>query len=141
MPLSPYVLSLPELDAVRARVAAASPGPWHALSGARRYGAPVIMSGVAPVTPAYPLVLANTKHVLAEVSAWIEDADRDFIVNARSDVGTLLAEVDCCHEMILGANNWRKRLANRLDLPDNVAWSDILDAVDILLDNNPNLEE
>lgn len=141
MPLSPYALSLPELDAVRARVAAASPGPWHALSGARRYGAPVIMSGVAPVTPAYPLVLANTQHVLAEVSAWIEDADRDFIVNARSDVEALLAEVERGHAALAGEDNWRRRLAERLDLRAGASWVDILDAVDSILDNNPNLEE
>jgi hypothetical protein len=99
------------------------------------------MSGVAPVTPAYPLVLANTKHVLAEVSAWIEDADRDFIVNARKDVETLLAEVERAREVFVGAENWRRRLAERLDLRDAAPWSDILDAVDILLDNNTNLEK
>lgn len=141
MSLPPDVLSLTELAVIRKRLDAASPGPWHALTGARKYGQAIVLSGVAPVTPAYPFVLANTKHVLAEVSAWIEDADRDLIVHARSDMETLLAEVERTREVFVGAENWRKRLAKRLDLPDNAAWPDILDAVDILLDNNPHLEE
>lgn len=141
MPLPPYALSPAELDAMRARVDAASPGPWRALAGARKVSIREVGLGAPPVAVASPLVLGNDEHVIGEVSPWIEDGDRDFIAHSRADMATLLAEVTLCHEALLGLDKWRTRLAERLDLRATASWVDILDAVDSILDNDPNLEE
>jgi len=75
------------LDEIKARLAAASPGPWRALTGLRqnepRFG------GCAVV----PMLLANNEHALGELSAHFIDADRALIMNAREDVEYLLAEL------------------------------------------------
>lgn len=131
----PQRLLLLELDNIRTRVAAASPGPWRALTGLRQNDARFGPSACVP------MLLANNENALCEFSAWLSDADRSFISNARTDVEALLAEVERGHAALAGEDNWRRRLAERLDLRAGASWVDILDAVDSILDNDPNLEE
>jgi len=80
-------------DEIKARVEAASPGPWRALSGAKQRSHESYF-GVAVSSAVFPLVLSNNEFVLGEMSAWTSDGDRDLIVNARTDIERLLNEVD-----------------------------------------------
>jgi hypothetical protein len=78
-----------DLKAIKARLDKASPGPWRALAGAkqRAHMAAGYSNGVVP------MVLANDEHVLGEVCPWMDDGDRDLIVNARSDIERLYDEL------------------------------------------------
>lgn len=40
-----------------------------------------------------PMVIANDEAVLGEVCPWMQDGDRDLIVNARTDIQRLYDEV------------------------------------------------
>jgi hypothetical protein len=66
---------------IKARLDAASPGPWRALTDA-----------------AFPMTLANNEYTLGEFSAWMSDGDRALIVNARRDIERLLNEVEYLQE-------------------------------------------
>jgi hypothetical protein len=76
-----------DLKDIKARLDAAAPGPWRALSGKTQRspttGSPVV----------YPLVLANNEYVLGELSPWVSDAERDLIVNSRDDIERLYEAV------------------------------------------------
>lgn len=76
------------LEEIKARISAASPGPWRALMGFRRYD-PRFTNGVS-----VPMVLANNEHALGEFAASMGDGDRALIVNAREDLEHLVAEVE-----------------------------------------------
>ncbi len=80
-------------DEIKARVEAASPGPWRALSGAKQRSHESYF-GVAVSSAVFPLVLSNNEFVLGEMSAWMNDGDRDLIVNARRDIEWLVNEVE-----------------------------------------------
>ena len=75
-----------ELNAIKERLAAASPGPWRALTGERQRMA-------SHGSAVFPMVLSNNEHVLGEMSPWLSDGDRTFIIQSRTDVHTLVAEV------------------------------------------------
>lgn len=108
------------LDEIKARLAAASPGPWRALTGLRqnepRFG------GCAVV----PMLLANNEHALGELSAHFIDADRALIMNAREDVEYLLAELagaGCHHgETPTRVVEENRRLVDKLEAFTQTAW-------------------
>jgi hypothetical protein len=79
-----------DLDIIKARIDEASPGPWRALSGAKQRA----YASMGYSTAAVPLILGNNEHVLGELSAWVDDGDRDLIVNARADIEWLISEVE-----------------------------------------------
>ena len=86
-----------DLKAIKARLEAASPGPWRALSGAKQRSHETHFGG--PVgSAAFPMVLANNEAVLGEFSAWMSDGDRALVVNARADINRLLEEVSILRE-------------------------------------------
>ena len=87
-----------DLKPIKARLDKASPGPWRALAGARRVSVRNDVWPAPSVAVASPLVLGNDEHVLCEMSAWIEDGDRDFIVHARVDVESLYNELRAARE-------------------------------------------
>jgi hypothetical protein len=97
-----------DLKEIKARLEAASPGPWRALSGAKQRPHESYF-GVAVSSAVFPLVLTNNEFVLGEMSAWTSDGDRDLIVNARTDIERLLNEVDYLREhlaaVLAGAGN------------------------------------
>jgi hypothetical protein len=97
-----------DLKEIKARLKAASPGPWRALSGAKQRSHETYF-GHAVGSAAFPLVLTNNEFVLGEMSAWTSDGDRDLIVNARTDIERLLNEVDYLREhlaaVLAGAGN------------------------------------
>lgn len=78
-----------ELTAIKERLAAASPGPWRALTGERQRS-----HAHGNANAVFPMVLSNNEHVLAEMSPWLSDADRTFIIHSRTDVEALVAEVE-----------------------------------------------
>ena len=91
-----------DLKHIKARLDAAAPGPWRALTGAKQRASQASFdwttcSGVTVSTPSgnfvFPLVLANDEHVLGELSAWTGDSERDLIVHARADIERLYDEV------------------------------------------------
>ncbi len=86
-----------DLKAIKARLDAASPGPWRALTGAKQRPHESYF-GVAVSSAVFPLVLANNEFVLGEMSAWTSDGDRALIVNARADINRLLEEVSILRE-------------------------------------------
>lgn len=108
------------LDEIKARLAAASPGPWRALTGLRqnepRFG------GCAVV----PMLLANNEHALGDLSAHFIDADRALIMNAREDVEYLLAELagaGCHHgETPTRVVEENRRLVDKLEAFTQTAW-------------------
>ena len=77
-----------ELNAIKNRLAAASPGPWRALTGERQRS---YAHGNANAV--LPMVLSNNEHVLGEMSPWLSDGDRAFIIQSRTDVEALVTEV------------------------------------------------
>lgn len=77
-----------ELTAIKERLAAASPGPWRALTGERQRS-----HAHGNANAVFPMVLSNNEHVLAEMSPWLSDGDRTFIIQSRTDVEVLVAEV------------------------------------------------
>lgn len=87
-----------DLKPIKARLNKANAGPWRALAGARRVSVRDVGLGALPAAFATPLVLGNDEHVLCEMSAWIEDGDRDFIVHARMDVEALYYELRLAQE-------------------------------------------
>jgi len=91
-----------DLAEIKARLDAASPGPWRALSGKTQRSP---MTG-SPLV--YPLVLANNEHVLGDVSPWMEDGDRDLIVNARRDIERLYDEVCAARFLVRGLLDGRE---------------------------------
>ena len=97
-----------DLKEIKARLEAASPGPWRVLSGAKQRPHESYF-GVAVSSAVFPMVLSNNEYVLGELSAWTSDGDRDLIVNARSDIERLLNEVDYLREhlaaVLAGAGN------------------------------------
>ena len=94
--------TLPDLAEIKARLDAASPGPWRALRGEKqRPHEDAARLGLINTVPAFPLVLANNEHVLGELSAWTVDADRALIVHARRDMERLYAEVLATRFMLL----------------------------------------
>lgn len=78
-----------DLKAIKARLDKASPGPWRALAGAKQRAHMAAGYSNAVV----PLVITNDEAVLGEMCPWMSDADRDLIVNARSDIEYLYAEL------------------------------------------------
>lgn len=72
---------------IKARLDAASPGPWRALTGLKQNDPRFGLHG------AVPMLLANDESALCEFSPWLSTADRDFIVNSRADVERLYGEV------------------------------------------------
>ena len=86
-----------DLKAIKARLEAASPGPWRALTGAKQRSHEMHF-GLPISSAAFPMVLANNEFVLGELSAWTSDGDRDLIVNARADINRLLEEVSILRE-------------------------------------------
>ena len=80
-------------DEIKARVEAASPGLWRALSGAKQRSHEMHF-GLSVSSAAFPMVLANNEFVLGELSAWTSDGDRALIVNARRDIEWLVNEVE-----------------------------------------------
>ena len=94
-----------DLAEIKARLDAASPGPWRALAGERQRdasGAPGRGRAV------YPMVLANNEYVLGDLSPWMEDADRDLIVNARRDIERLYDEVCAARFLVRGLLDGRE---------------------------------
>lgn len=90
-----------DLAQIKARMDAASPGPWRALTGAKQRSHEHVASmGMLPNVPAFPLVLANNEHVLGELSPWTCDADRALIIHARSDLEHLYYEVRAARYVI-----------------------------------------
>jgi hypothetical protein len=93
---------------IKARLDAASPGPWRALSGAKQRSHEMLF-GMPVSSAAFPMVLSNNQYVLGELSAWTSDGDRALIVNARADIERLLNEVDYLREhlaaVLAGAGN------------------------------------
>jgi hypothetical protein len=87
-----------DLKSIKARLDRASPGPWRALAGARKVSVRDVGLGALPASFATPLVLGNDEYVLGEISPWIEDVDRDFIVHARTDVESLYDELRAARE-------------------------------------------
>ena len=85
---------------IKARLDAASPGPWRARTGAKqRAHDNAVASGVAvPLNAAFPMTLSNNEHILGEFSPWMSDGDRALIVNARRDIERLLNEVEYLQE-------------------------------------------
>lgn len=75
------------IKAIQARIDAASPGPWRALTGLKQNDPRFGPHG------AVPMLLANDESALCEFSPWLSTADRAFIVNARADVEHLCDEV------------------------------------------------
>lgn len=88
---------LNDLLDIKARLDAASPGPWRALTGAKqRAHDNAVASGFAvPLNAAFPMTLSNNEHILGEFSPWMSDGDRALIVNSRRDIERLLNEVQC----------------------------------------------
>jgi DNA-binding phage protein len=80
---------------IKARLDAASPGPWRALTGAKQRAHDNAQTSGFPVpsNAAFPMTLSNNEYVLGEFSAWMSDGDRALIVNARRDIERLLNEV------------------------------------------------
>ena len=91
---------LNDLLDIKARLDAASPGPWRALTGAKqRAHDNAVASGFAvPLNAAFPMTLSNNEYVLGEFSPWMSDGDRALIVNARRDIERLLNEVEYLQE-------------------------------------------
>ena len=81
-----------DLKDILARLDAASPGPWRALSGAKQRSHEAYY-GRSISSAAFPMVLSNDEFVLGELSAWTSDGDRALIVNARRDMEYLYDEV------------------------------------------------
>lgn len=83
-----------DLKDIKARLDAAAPGPWRALSG-KTQRAVVSIGGPMGISHnvAYPLVLANNEHVLGALSPLTGDAERDLIVNSRDDIERLYEAV------------------------------------------------
>lgn len=82
-----------DLKEIRARMSAAAPGPWHAISGFRQYGASFSVMGSEAKVPVYPCTIVNDVHFVAVLGAPTEDAERDFIVHSREDMEKLYWEV------------------------------------------------
>jgi hypothetical protein len=87
-------MTMLDLKPVKARLDKASPGPWRALHGERQRA----YAAAGYSHAAVPLVLANDEHVLGDVSPWMEDGDRTFVVHARADVESLYDEVRVARE-------------------------------------------
>jgi hypothetical protein len=85
-----------DLKEIRARLDKASPGPWRALSGAKQRA----YASMGYPTAAIPLILGNNEHVLGELSAWVDDGDRDLIVHARTDIEYLYEEIRACRHYL-----------------------------------------
>ena len=85
---------------IKARLDAASPGPWRALTGAkqRAHDNAVASGFTVPLNAAFPMTLANDEYILGEFSPWMSDGDRALIVNARRDIERLLNEVEYLQE-------------------------------------------
>lgn len=74
-----------DLDAIRARCDAATPGPWMVFEGAYPYGEGYVIESPAD------LVAGNFDH---EEGGIIRKEDAEFIAAARTDVPELLAEIE-----------------------------------------------
>ena len=75
-----------DLKAIKARLDAASPGPWRALAGLRQHDPRYANAFV-------PMLLSNDEHALCEFSHWMSDGDRALVANARSDIERLYDEL------------------------------------------------
>ena len=76
----------PDLDAIRARLAAATPGPWHA------YGNTLAAeTGGCTCSPHYG---AHEAHCGLEEIGQVVESDADLIAHAPADLAALLAEVE-----------------------------------------------
>ena len=98
--MNPLTQGTPVLDLkpIKARLDKASPGPWRALAGAKQASIHDIGLGARPVAAIRPFVLGNDEYVIGEISPWIEDGDRTFIVHARTDVESLYDELRTARE-------------------------------------------
>jgi len=110
-----------DLDAIRARAAAATPAPWSL-----DYEGPDYEAG----TSAYPESLNgpentaakhasahwrdNWGHSISEISE-LTDADAEFIAAAREDVPALLAEVDRLRGALAEVAKHQEDMADSLD--------------------------
>lgn len=83
-----------DLKPIKARLDKANAGPWRALAGAKQRA--YMAAGYS--NAAVPLVIANDEAVLGEMCPWMQDGDRDFVVNARVDVESLYDEVRVARE-------------------------------------------
>lgn len=102
------------LSAIKARVSAATPGPWDAVNGS-------ITDWNKGRPPTMEWVPRGAKPVDAAFS------DADFIVHAREDVPDLVAEVERLHAMLPAALAQARRegaRAMRTAAASAAAWND-----------------
>lgn len=76
-------LSDDELDAIRQRVAAASPGPW-----------------LTPAEAGDPYEVNVIDHEGCDTWPWNQEADMEFAYKAREDVPRLLATIDHLQDLL-----------------------------------------
>jgi hypothetical protein len=102
MVTSPVEVTVNEdLKHIKARLDAAAPGPWRALTGEKqRAHEHAARMGLINAAPAFPMMLANDQHVIGELSPWTMDEDRALIVNARRDIEHLYDEVLRARELL-----------------------------------------
>ncbi len=79
-----------DLDAIRARADAATPGPWDCERPNQAYR-------IYELSSQSPQGLNET---LAEISGFNASADAEFITHARTDIPALLAEVDQLRKIV-----------------------------------------
>jgi len=90
-----------DLEAIKARVAAATPGPWWSDESDmcwRLHGVmgriPPQLDGAIPEQIMNKQILKAAKKGTTQAEYWPEPADADFITHAREDVPALVAEVE-----------------------------------------------
>jgi hypothetical protein len=113
-----------ELQAIRDRVAKASPGPWTTEQG--EYSGRNWPLGLSGQYGNDVTVFLTTDHVHASEMYGDAATDGDFIAHARTDIPALLAEIDRLNALVAAAPRWIK-VADRLPEDRGV--------VPVLLDN------
>ena len=112
-----------DLKDIKARLDAATPGPWRAIAGEKqRSYEHAARLGLICGVPAFPMVLTNNTHAIGELSPWTMDEDRALIVNARRDIEHLYDEVlrarellravlyDCEEDAVIAARDYLTRV-------------------------------
>ena len=97
-----------DLDAIKARANAATPGPWDAYRPREMYR----LYEVCSTTP------SGMEEVLAEVSGYNASNDAEFITHARTDIHDLLDEVDWLTRL-LGSHTDGHRCTCTMTRPGN----------------------
>lgn len=92
---------MPDLDAIRQRVNAATPGPWHAEDKGAFHEIYTKGLGTNPLLPYEPPILLSS----SEPDEEIRREDAEFIVHAREDVPVLLDEIDRLREELRQAEH------------------------------------